>query len=160
MKFLSWIAWTTLLVATGCDSNRLFEENTEFKDRCWKVTEPVAYDFKINDATKSYNLYFNIRNDLDYPYARLFVNTVLKDSLGNVTYKKLSSEYLFDQKTGEPFGRSGLGDVYDHQFLFLKDYTFKSPGRYSLKLEQYMRQDTLMGIVAAGFRLEEAVKEK
>jgi len=67
--------------------------------------------------------------------------------------KKLISEYLFDLKTGQPFGASGLGDVYDHRFPFLENYELK-PGLYNLKLQQFMREDTLHGILAAGIRVE------
>jgi gliding motility-associated lipoprotein GldH len=38
----------------------------------------------------------------------------------------------------------------------MKDYQFAKPGTYKVKLEQYMRMDTLPGIVAVGLRVEDA----
>jgi gliding motility-associated lipoprotein GldH len=66
------------------------------------------------------------------------------------------TEFLFDAKTGKPFGKSGIGDLYDHQFLLLQDYQFITAGKYHLELEQFMRQDTLPGILAVGVRVEKA----
>ena len=66
------------------------------------------------------------------------------------------STFLFEEKTGKPLGSSGLGDVYDQQVPILKNYQFKKSGTYSLKFEQFMRTDTLSGILAVGFRLEDA----
>jgi gliding motility-associated lipoprotein GldH len=142
----------TLLVS--CDDNRLYENNVEFVDRSWKVIEEPRFEFSISDTTLRYNLYYNVRNTLDYPYARIFVIYHLYDSTGKELSKKLVYNDLFDQKTGRPFGDSGLGDVYDHQFPVLSEYKFTFSGKYSMKLDQMMRQDTLKGVIAVGVRIE------
>lgn len=144
------------LFLLSCDNNRIHEYNTDFNDRTWKTTDTTVFDFYIRDTGKRYNVYYNVRNSLDYPYARLFVNYALTDSLGNPIEKKLVAQDLFDQKTGRPNGDSGLGDIYDHQFLLLKNFEFKYYGKYLINLKQYMRQDTLPGILAVGIRVEEA----
>ncbi len=143
-----------LLSFAACDSNRVYEENIYFKDRTWKITEPAQLDFVISDTTQRYNLYLDVRNSLDYPYSRLFVNYNLYAPSGQEISKKMISEYLFDQKTGKPKGSSGLGDVYDHQFVFLHNYSFPKPGKFKINFEQFMRQDTLQGILAVGLRVE------
>lgn len=151
-----------LLAVTGflssCDPQRHYEDSVEFKDRTWKVTEEPRFEFKITDTTKRYNLYYNIRNSLEYPYARIFVTYHLYDSAGKEIKKKLLFNDLFDQKTGEPLGESGLGDLYDHRFPILDRHPFGHPGKYSVKLDQFMRQDTLNGVIAVGVRVEEAIR--
>ena len=144
-----------LLLSFGaCDSNRVFEDNKDFKDRTWKITESAQLDFVIADTTQRYNLYLDVRNSLDYPYSRLFVNYNLYDPSGQEVSKKMIMEYLFDQKTGKPKGSSSLGDVYDHRFIFLHNYSFPKPGKFKINFEQFMRQDTLPGILAVGLRVE------
>ncbi len=144
-----------LFLLASCDSNRIYEDNVEFKDRTWKITEPAQLEFDILDTTKRYNLYMDVRNSLDYPYSRLFVNYNLIDPTGAEVSKKMITEYLFDQKSGKPNGNSGLGDVYDHQFLFLQKHSFSKLGKYKVKFEQFMRQDTLQGVLAVGLRVEQ-----
>jgi gliding motility-associated lipoprotein GldH len=153
--FINWLLLIAYCLLISCDSNRIYENNVDFKDRTWKITEPAQLEFDITDTTKRYNLYLDIRNSLDYPYARLFVNYNLVDPAGKEISKKLISEYLFDQKTGKPNGSSGLGDIYDHQFLFLEKYPFQKLGKYKVRFEQFMRQDTLQGVLAVGLRVEQ-----
>jgi len=146
------IAILTLLC--GCDSKRVFENNFEFRDRNWKIAEPIQFEFQIADTSKKYNLLMNIRNSLDYPYARIFVNYDLQRQDNTSLSKNMISQYLFDQKTGEPFGTSGIGDIYDHQFPILKNYSFNTVGTYKMRLNQFMRMDTIPGILAVGMRVE------
>ena len=143
-----------IFMLISCDSNRVYEDNIEFKDRTWKTTTPAELEFEVSDTAQSYNLYLDVRNSLDYPYARLFVNYQLVDPNGTVVKKEMLTENLFDVKTGEPNGRSGLGDVYDHQFDFLTNYSFEKTGKHKVRFEQFMRQDTLQGILAVGLRVE------
>ena len=158
LRYQSIRCFTLLMVAgwflVSCDSQRVYEDNVEFSDRTWKVTEEPRFDFTISDTTARYNLYYNVRNSLTYPYARIFVTYHLYDSMGKEITKKLVNHDLFDQKTGRPFGNSGLGDLYDHQFLLLKDYVFPAKGKYAVKLDQLMRKDTLQGVLAVGIRVE------
>jgi gliding motility-associated lipoprotein GldH len=155
MRYIFFLLLASLCIAS-CDSNRVYEDYKEFKTKSWLVNDPASFEFEISDTTKKYNLYYNIRNSLEYPFARIFVNYSLVDSTGTEISKQLLSNYLFDQKTGQPLGRSGLGDVYDNQFLILENLYFKKSGNYRFQLEQFNRLDTLTGIIAVGFRLETA----
>jgi gliding motility-associated lipoprotein GldH len=136
----------------------VYEQNVEFSDRTWKVNDSVQLEFDIPDTTQRYNLYMDVRNSIDYPYARLFTNYQLIDPATATVSKKMLAEFLFDQKTGEPFGQTAIGDVYDHQFIFLSNYSFPKPGKFKVSFQQFMRQDTLKGILAVGLRVEKVNK--
>lgn len=140
-------------VLAGCDPNRVFEDNKDFDKKAWIVNDTANFEFTIDDEAALYNLHCNIRNSIDYPYSRIFVNYWLEDSTHHVLSAKLVSSYLFDVKTGEPNGSSGLGDIYDHRFPLIQNTKFKT-GKYFVKLQQYMRTDTLHGVLAAGVRIE------
>lgn len=153
MRIILLLCITTLFL-TGCDDNRVFEEITDLESREWLVAEKPEFEFVINNPGAQYNLYCNIRNSVSYPYSRFFFTYYLEDSAGVEMKRALMTEYLFDAKTGKPFGKSGIGDLYDHRFLLLKNYQFKSKGKYRMKFEQFMRTDTLPGILAVGLRVE------
>jgi len=144
------------LFAIGCDNSRVYEEYTDFDERYWLVKERPSFEFVIQDTTVRYNLLANVRNSVSYPWSRIFINYHLQDSTGKELHKALLSDFLFDAKTGKPKGTSGLGDIYDHQLLLLKDHRFKTTGKYKVSFEQYMRTDTLQGILAVGLRVEKA----
>lgn len=144
------------LLVCSCDGDRLYEKNHDFENRVWLSGDQPAFEFVVNDTLKVYNLYCNVRNSVNYPYARIFINYSLQDSTGTLLSKNMISTFLFEEKTGKPMGSSGLGDVYDQQVVVLKNYQFKNPGTYSMKFGQFMRTDTLAGVLAVGFRLEAA----
>src|ERR1700712_3410424 len=96
-------------VFASCDTGRVYELDQDFKDKTWKTSDSTRFEFVIADAGTKYNVYCNVRNSLEYPWARLFVQYTLIDSANHLIDKKLISEYLFDQKSGKPSGSSGLG---------------------------------------------------
>ena len=142
------------IALSACDQSRVYEQNVDFPERYWMVSEKPEFEFNIDKPADRYTLYGNIRNTVSYPYARIFFTYYLQDSTGAEIEKKLVTQYLFDAKSGKPFGNSGLGDIYDHRFELLKDYQFKARGKYKIKFEQLMRVDTLQGILAIGIRVE------
>lgn len=142
----------TLLSA--CDDNRVYEQITDFDNRQWISTEKPQFEFFIDNIDQPYNLYSDIRNSVSYPYSRFFFTYYLQDSTGSDIEKKMITEFLFDSKTGKPFGKSGIGDLYDHRFLLLKNYQFQRQGKYRVVFEQFMRMDTLPGILSVGLRVE------
>jgi len=156
---ISFFLIMLIFVCTGCDHSRLYEKNTDFKQRYWVVSEKPSFDFEIPDTENKYNLYITLRNESDYPHSNIYFTYYLNDSTGTELEKKLTSELLFDKKTGRPFGSSGLGYIYEHKFPLLESYTFQRPGKYSIRYEQFMRTDTLRGILSVGLRVEKAEKK-
>jgi gliding motility-associated lipoprotein GldH len=138
----------------GCDNTRVYEKNFDFTDRTWIVTNKPTFEFNIEDPKQQYNIYCNVRSSLAFPFARFFVKYSLTDSLKTYERKDLVSTDIFDRSTGEPFGSSGLGDIYDHQFLITKKYTFPHEGKHWITFEQFNRRDTLEGVLAVGVRVE------
>jgi gliding motility-associated lipoprotein GldH len=155
----AWGFIVIALVICSCDENRLYEDYKDFEERSWVVTDLPKFEFTIADTQKTYNIYCNLRNSVSYPFSDFRFTYYLKDSVGNTMESKLMIQYLFDRKSGKPFGESGLGDIYDHQFLIRKDYKFKTAGRYSVAFEQFMRTEALEGILAVGLRVERVEKD-
>jgi gliding motility-associated lipoprotein GldH len=150
--YFALVAASVLLCA--CDDTRTFEKNYDFKDRFWIMTEKPVFEFEVLDTASQYNLLCNVRNSVSYPYSRIFIAATLTDSLGNDIKNELITKDLFERKTGEPTGSSALGDIYDHQISFIHDHKFSSPGKYQVRFEQFMRSDTLRGVLSLGLRVE------
>ena len=155
MRFIYFVIVVVFLSA--CDDARVYETNYDFENRYWVVQEKPSFQFVVEDTTQVYNLYCNLRNSVSYPYTRIFVSYVLRDSVGIELKKELISQNLFDQKTGQPMGTSGLGDIYDQQMPLMQNFRFTKTGKYSIQFEQFMRTDTLQGILAVGLRVERAL---
>lgn len=159
MRSIAFLAVVGFMI-TACDDSRVYEKNYDFRERYWLMAEKPSFDFTIQDTALHYNLFCNIRNSVAYPYSRIFIRYSLKDSNKNELKNEMIARLLFDEKTGKPLGRSGLGDIYDQQPELLKDYKFSTPGTYSITFEQFMRTDTLQGVLAVGVRVETSAEKK
>ncbi|WP_034256528.1 gliding motility lipoprotein GldH [Adhaeribacter aquaticus] len=137
---------------SACDNNRVYEENIDLANNNWRIEDKKSFDFEIKDTSKSYNIYFNIRNVLSYEFYNLYVSQTLTDPDGQILYTRLHEMYLMDRKTGEPLG-SGAGDIFDHTFLAIKNQKFSKEGKYNIRLTQYMRKNPLPGIMAVGIKV-------
>lgn len=142
-------------IVSSCDSNSVFEGKKDFTDRYWVFDNPAEFEFEINETDKTYNLLFNIRSTAKYPYQNIYLQYYLEDSTGRLLSKDLKNIQLFDSKTGLPFGK-GLGDLYDIKKIFLEQYSFSNNGKYKLRIDQFMRQDSLAEIMSVGLRVEYA----
>ncbi|MEJ2004788.1 MAG: gliding motility lipoprotein GldH [Cyclobacteriaceae bacterium] len=157
MKHLIVVLLITF-VLIGCDDSRVYEVNQEFDDRYWLSDSVQHFTFTINDSLSTYNIYYNLRNSVSYPFRNIYVQYNLKDSTGNTLKTDLLNGQLFEEKTGKPLGE-GLGDVFDHQFSIINEFQFPYAGTYEIDLNQYMRRDTLPEILAVGVRVEKSMKE-
>lgn len=155
MRTLFFLVLCTMGLAS-CNDTRYFEQNIDFNKRYWLVTETPSFDFTIDDVSLKYTLLLNVRNESSYPNSNLYFRYSLKSEDGTELHSKLVSEYLFDRKTGKPFGSSGIGDIYSHQFILLDQYVFPKQGKYTVKYEQFMRTDTLRGILSVGLRIDKS----
>ena len=149
------VCFAALLALNACDEKRLYEQNTDLAGNQWYIDTIPSFTFRIADASKPYNIYYNVRNAISYPYYNLFVTYYLQDSTGKQLSSRLQELLLADSKTGKPLG-DGLGDIFDHQILSLKNYRFPKNGTYTFRVKQYMRQDPLPFVMSVGVRVEKA----
>jgi len=148
-----WILPGLLIIVTACDSRRVFEGKKDFPNRYWIFNDPAEFEFEIENTDKTYNLLFNIRNTAKYQFQNIYLQYYLEDSTGRLLSRELKNIQLFNSKTGVPLGQ-GLGDLYDIEKIFLEDYSFQNEGKYKLRIDQFMRQDSLPEILSVGLRVE------
>lgn len=150
-----WILASLLFIVSGCDNNKVFEGKKDFSEKYWVFNNPAEFEFEINNTDKNYNLLVNIRNTAKYQYQNIYLQYYLEDSTGRLLSKELKNIKLFNSKTGVPLGK-GLGDLYDIERTFIENYTFASNGKYKLRIDQFMRQDSLSEVLSVGLRVEYA----
>lgn len=151
MKYVYFTVITLILLA--CDSTRVYEDFNDMDEAFWHKDSIQRFNFKIEDASRQYNVLATFRNASSYPFHNLYFQYTITDSIGGVLTDELKEVTLFNAKTGEPYG-SGLGDLFDHAFPLQENYSFKEPGTYTLHLQQFMRMDTLPFIMSVGGRVE------
>lgn len=144
---------------TGCDTNVVYKKYTDIDNGTWYIKNAPSFTFEITDTTAAYNIYYNLRNSLSYGYYNLYLTRYLRDGSGKEIESRLDELTLMDPKTGKPNG-DGLGDLFDHTFLMKRNYHFPKPGKYTLQIRQYMRQDPLLNVLSVGITVEKVAPAK
>ena len=136
----------------------VFEQNIDIENRKWPKDDIKRFYFEITDTSQPYNIYYNIRSSVAFPFHNLYLTYSLEDTNGNKLLSELQNMNIFDEKTGRPLG-NGLGDIFDLQVLSVENYSFDQPGKYTFTIQQFMRRDTLPEILAIGIRVKRVDNE-
>lgn len=142
---------TSFLIS--CDTKTIYKAHEDIKDGLWYISNSPTFKVEVRDTTQQFNLYYLVRNSIEYPYYNLYVTHRIYDPDGNFVSGNLEEIYLSDETTGKPFG-SGLGDLFDHKVRFRKNYTFPKSGVYTITVGQSMRQNPLPSIISVGLSVE------
>ncbi len=149
---LIWCLIGLASLFSACDPGRVYDDNKSIPGDTWFYKNAVLFEVQIQDTTKLYNVYVNLRVTADYKYSNIFmwVNTTNPEKK---TDQRRVEIRLADE--GGKWLGSGLGDLYDYQFPVFQKIKFPSSGFYRFELEQNMRDDTLNYVKSVGVRVEE-----
>ena len=148
---ISLFVFLIAITALSCDSNRIYEHNTEIENALWPKTKQVEFAFDIEDTEQLYNLTINIRNKNAYPYSNIYL--LVEMTSPDEKYFTDTLEFSLADKTGRWKG-SGIGNVWLNQFPLVKGVKMLVPGTYTVKIGHGMRDDSLVAISDVGIRLE------
>jgi len=146
------------------EDNRIFDENVDISNGEWNRTESIKFNVDIPDSLTDYNLFYFIRNSVDYPFHNLYLRMSIKDSLGITCFDQNHELYLFHPQTGQPSGKSGslinpsLGDLFDQKYPSAFGFNFPHKGKFDVEIRQFMRkEDKIPGVFAVGLRIDKQV---
>lgn len=133
----------------------IFDEQFSFEENQWKAGNFVRFTVEVPDTVTPCNLYLQVRNTTDYPYANLylFLHTILPDS-------SIAADTLdvpLAATDGKWLGK-GIGKYRDNKVLIRPAFRFPKAGTYHIEIEQAMREKELTGISAIGLSIEKYSK--
>lgn len=139
------------LMHTGCDPDRVYDKSLAIEGDTWDRETVFQYDVIIDDSTSVNDFYINIRNNTDYPYSNLYLFFTTEFPNGHTTRDTI--ECILASKDGKWLG-NGSGRIKDNEIMLQSAIRFPINGRYSFRIEQGMREDSLPGIEDIGIRIE------
>ncbi len=139
-----------ILLVSSCNFNAVIDTNQSIEDNQWLYANVAKADFEITDVTKPYQVNFKLRINTDYRYSNLFVLATFKDAKGR---KKLRYQFKLAKEDGQWLGK-GSGDLYTYSFPLLNNHRFADTGKYSIEIEQNMRDNPLVGISDVGIEVK------
>lgn len=146
-----FVACLSFLVS--CGDSAILDTQIDMVDGVWHVDSLASFQFEIEDTATHYWIDYNVRYAVDYPYYNMYVKYYLEDSAGTLLSSDLQEIILFDKKLGTPQGE-GLGDLFDKQMRVFEDQKFDYQGAYSFKVKQFMRMETLPGVMSFGIKIQ------
>ncbi len=147
-QLLVAVAFITVSLLSGCISNNnIADVNVSMPKHRWSYINKVTAEVDIKDHTKMYDLFFKLRHTAKYRYANIYILFHFEDP----GKKIISRRYEF--KLAAPDGRwlgAGSGNLFSSTFPLLRNFRFPAAGKYTLVIEQSMRDNPLNNVSDAG----------
>jgi len=153
MKCIRWLSFLLVIGLTGCDTKRVYEENTDIPKYIWNLDFKPEFTVNIIDTTLLYNIYVNVRHTKFYPNSNLWIFITTQFPDGKKMEKRV--ELTLADKEGRWQGDC-LGDICDIQLPIQQNAFFETPGNYTFQFAQIMRTDNLPFVMSMGLRVEKA----
>ena len=149
-KFIGFIF---CILLASCQMEPGFEENTSLGESGWPEKQTISFSVPEIKENGIYELETFIRQDNNYPFYNCYFIAELKTDKGITLKKGLAEAIFYDPKTGKPKGQ-GLGDLFNHRYKIFNQIALKKGDKIQVQFRQFMRRDTLSGIVSVGFALK------
>ncbi|MDF3077832.1 MAG: gldH [Sphingobacteriaceae bacterium] len=139
------------LLIASCNDNAVVDTNQVVSGYKWSYINKIKIPVKIEDNSKAYKLFLNLRHTADYKYSNIFV--LIHQSGPGMKPETIRKEFQLAYPDGEWLGK-GSGDLYTYQLPFKENYKFPATGTYTFSFEQNMRDNPLQEISDVGMRVE------
>ncbi|MFC5283736.1 gliding motility lipoprotein GldH [Pedobacter alpinus] len=142
----------TLSVLQACNTDNVVVDSFEkIPKETWSYINPIKASVTVTDSTKAYNIYVNFRHTSDYKYANIWLRFHIIGP--NKKDIPLRQEFQLAEADGKWLG-TGSGNLYNYQLIFKDGYKFPGNGKYTLIVEQNMRDNPLKAISDVGLYVE------
>jgi gliding motility-associated lipoprotein GldH len=151
--FICQIGILAIIVSVifSCDSSRVYDEYRQVARSQWHKDSLFIFEVPVKDTVILYNLFLNIRNEVNYPYSNLwlFIEICQPDGIA----VKDTFELILADPSGKWLGK-GLSGIRSRQVVYRRNVYFPAAGNYFIKVSHGMRPEILMGIHDIGVRIE------
>ena len=151
-KIIQILAGVAILATVlACQPKILHEEYRQIENRSWNKDSVLVFTVSVSDTLQNYNLLMNVRNDVDYKYANLWLFIEIRQPDGQTLDDK------FEITLADPSGKwlgEGFGGLKTREAIYRRNIFFPVSGEYTISVRQGMREDVLKGISDVGIRVE------
>lgn len=140
-----------LLFIWGCNNKTIFESNKDIPSSIWKIENKLKFEVNVKDINPQYKSIIYLKNNQIYKYSNLFlfVKFISPDSI----IKKDTFEFIIADRKGKWLGK-GVSNEKTNSFDLSHKFNFSKIGKYTIEIEQGMREKNLEGIVNVGIKIE------
>jgi gliding motility-associated lipoprotein GldH len=141
------LCWTACSAPSG-----VFEKDIALPGQQWASNYRPNFDFDISDTADRYNIYVVIRHTDAYNYNNIWLRGTVRQPGDTAARSERYDLQLADNQKG--WYGSGMDDIFEQRVAVQQETKFQHPGKFSLALEQIMREDPLKHVLNIGVRVE------
>lgn len=150
---MKWQAlFPLLLLLSACGRPALIDQEIRLPEHGWAWAAPLEWPFEVEDTLAIYQLLLTVTHEESFR----FQNCYVQFHTGFPDGEEVSQVVSLDLQTAA--GR-WLGKCRSEQCTYTIPIQtrafFNKTGRHTLRLEQYMRQDSIPGLLAFQLRIED-----
>ena len=134
-----------LCLFSACQPNVVYSHFSPMKSNEWHMDSVVGFDYKIEDASATYNMILYVRHTERYPYQNMWLFVENDGKTDTIEF------YLADDR-GQWLGDRHHGFI-EMPVLYEDAKQFADTGAYHLSLRQGMREEVLQGITDVGLEV-------
>ena len=135
----------------ACTQKPFYESNLALPEQTWGSDKAAVFDFNISDTIQKHNLTITISSTDDYRNSNLWLFVYLHSE--NTLIAGDTLEYLLSDEKGKCLGEE-KGASWNYSFIYKSNVGFPKTGKYSVEINQGMRDLKLKGIKEVGFKIE------
>lgn len=139
-----------IFIQSSCnrDPKQLAQVFETIEDEKWGWNQKVAHEFEVKEAGKKAQIILQLRHSNDYAYENLYVMLRLKQPNGKVL--RLRTSFQLADDNGQWLGKTSGGAI-TLRVRLLQPWLLPVSGKYTLEIEQNMRDNPLLGVEDVGF---------
>jgi len=141
----------TIALIISCDREKFYDESLSLSNDQWPSDKEMSFRINIEDTVNTYRFFLNVRNSTSYKYNNIYFFLTTEYPGGGMSRDTIECQLA--ARDGKWLGR-GSGRYRDNRIMIRENIRFPRKGKYTLSLNQAMREDTLQGVSEAGVRLE------
>lgn len=158
MKAILYSILFLTILYTSCIPSNEFEKNISIPNNKWNENLKPSYEFDITDTVSNYAMFFMMRHSDAYKFSNIWLN-IKTQMPGDKDFSSMRVEVPLAQENGKWLGR-GMNEIFEHKMSLTGNGAvhFSKTGKYTIQLEQIMRENPLKEVMSVGIRLEKIVK--
>jgi gliding motility-associated lipoprotein GldH len=141
-----------LLAAASCSKPVLVDQEFPIPEKGWTYADSLEWNFEVTDTNTIYNLLLTIDHQMAYGAQNCYVRIHTIFPAG----ERLSQVVSLDLQntTGRWLGKCS-GDNCSVTIPIQENAFFNQKGKHAIRLEQYMRRDSLIGLNSFRLKIED-----
>ena len=136
----------------ACGPATLYEAAHQLPESGWSYADVADFSFTVSDTSQAYDLHLQVDHQSDFAYQNFYVRLFTTLPSGTVDTQRVSLQLAGD--FGAWLGNCG-NDNCTLDIPIGQNIVYRTGGEYGLRVEQYSRDNPLVGISKIGFAVRE-----